>query len=98
MKPHKGTLNGWFEQPCGDEYGLGYLIRGRFMDHPDFAGQFGHTSYVVKRDSNEIETRNSRYTLGTPYVETRTSKEIEEARKRVGEAARSGSGKLRAGC
>ncbi len=61
-KPHKGGIKNWFKSEC--DSGLGYLIRGQFTDHPEFKGMpDGHTSYVVKRDGNEIETKNSRYTL-----------------------------------
>lgn len=66
-KPHKGRIDDWYKSECGAA-GLGYLIRGKFLDHPDFSGYYGHTSYIVKHDeaTGEIETRNSRYTLLTP--------------------------------
>lgn len=67
-KPHYGRIENWQEEACG-KHGLGYLIVGRFLDHPAYALQKGHTSYVVKHDkaTGEIETRNSRYTLvGAP--------------------------------
>lgn len=68
-KPHKGTLNDWREVPLPYEVGevcLGYIITGTFQGHERFDGYYGRTSYVVKREENEIETRNNRYTLGTP--------------------------------
>ena len=76
-KPHKGTLINWYKREYGD-YGLGYFLECTFVDHPEFAGEHGHVSSVVKEsrevpsrhtlmDINaepiEIETRNSRYTL-----------------------------------
>ncbi len=63
-KPHRGTISEWYPASCED--GLGYLIFGVSVDHPEFAGRDMHTSYIVKHDGNEIETRNSRYTLGDP--------------------------------
>lgn len=73
-KPHKGTIYNWFRVPFDkaetenyykEDVGLGYIIRGTFRDHPHFAGQFGHTSWIMRHDekTGEIETRNSRYTL-----------------------------------
>jgi hypothetical protein len=62
-KPHKGSIENWFKQEItGDG---GYIIRGRFVDHPLFAGETGHTSLVLSHNegTGEIETRNSRYTL-----------------------------------
>lgn len=64
-KPHKGRIENWYKAETHPDYGLGYYIRGRFVDHPQFAGETGHTSYIVAhdKDTGEIETRNSRYTL-----------------------------------
>lgn len=62
MKPYKGRIEHWGKRPCPG-YGIGYYIVGRFVDHPQFAGETGHTSWVEKHNGNEIETRNSRYTL-----------------------------------
>lgn len=60
-KPHKGRISGWHKHYT---YG-GYIIRGRFVDHPEFAGYSGHTSLVLSHneETGEVETRNSRYTL-----------------------------------
>lgn len=65
-KPHKGRIVHW--APCQstdkDNRGtLGYYIKGVFLDHPQFYGKPGYTSNIVARKDNEIETRNSRYTL-----------------------------------
>lgn len=75
-KPHRGTIEDWFEEPFdkelvrsvyGEDPGLGYFIRGWCIAHPIFGTSSSfHTSWVVKRKGNEIETRNSKYTLGTP--------------------------------
>jgi hypothetical protein len=64
MKPHKGTIDNWYKLPVQGRT----VIIGDFVDHPEFAGKQGHTSYIVKHDkeTGEVETRNSRYTLGTP--------------------------------
>lgn len=60
-KPHKGSLKDWFKYEVGD----GYIICGRFIGHPQFNGEHGHTSLVLSHneETGEIETRNSRYTL-----------------------------------
>lgn len=62
-KPHHGAIKDWRKHEC--DGGLGFQILGTFVDHPYFAGEPGHTSYVVAHDENtgEIETRNSRYRL-----------------------------------
>jgi len=67
-KPHKGTIRLWHKEECGS-MGLGYVICGLSDGHPDFDGYPMHTSYVVKHEGNEIETRNSRYTLSDPPME-----------------------------
>jgi len=63
-KEHKGIIEDWYEHPCS--HGLEYYICGTSMSHPKFSGGWFHTSWVVKKDGDEIETRNSRYTLGKP--------------------------------
>lgn len=73
-KPFKGRLKGAFQMIQGNptKEHLGYIYVGTFLDHPEFKGNFGHTSAVVKdncdipRHVNEgymIETLNSRYTI-----------------------------------
>jgi hypothetical protein len=72
-KTHKGSIKDWVKLPIRDCPGLGYIICGTFVDHEDFGGRYGHTSYVVEHDetTGEIETRNSRYTLvGKEYVQS----------------------------
>lgn len=76
-KPLLGFIDEWHIaeafQPLvidGDKY-WNYVI-GRFRDHPTFAGRFGHTSAIIKRDGNNVETLNSRYILGTPKDFTNT--------------------------
>lgn len=70
-KPHKGRIivTGTFD--C-EGVGLGYGYFCKFLDHEDFAGEEGYTSYIVASaddvprhasDAYEIETRNSRYTV-----------------------------------
>lgn len=63
-KEHKGRITNWWKLPQPG-HGKGYAICGMFLDHPDFAGKNGFTSYVVKHDlkTDEIETLNSRYLL-----------------------------------
>jgi hypothetical protein len=73
--PFKGRIEDWRPVECNK--GLGYYIVGRFLDHPQFAGQRGHTSYVVDSFTllNEciicIETRNSRYNLVMEWKKVR---------------------------
>lgn len=42
---------------------LGYTYVGRFVGHPHFSGQQGHTSLVIYEEGDEVETLNSRYTI-----------------------------------
>lgn len=78
-KPHKGVIEGWYKAPITEDVkklivekynespGIGYLICGKCINHPIFGTSYGfHTSWVTRRKGNEIWTRNSRYTLGTP--------------------------------
>lgn len=59
-KPYKGTIKDAIVRDCIG--GLGYLVVGTPIGHPDFVDWL-HTSFVVKREGNEIETNNSRYTV-----------------------------------
>jgi hypothetical protein len=63
-KPHKGRIEQWSKVTYPSE-GV-TLVWGLFDGHPNFSGYHGHTSYIVSQEGNEIETRNSRYTLGEP--------------------------------
>lgn len=75
LKPHKGTMHS--DRRVEDN--RGFVFCGRFIDHPYFHGEYGHTSYVVyetphhKGQPFEIETLNSRYTIV----------EVDDARKTV---------------
>lgn len=68
-KPHKGVIEDWEIQDIDmDKYPefhntLGFVVSGRPISHPDFEGWM-RTSIVLKREGSEIETYNSRYTLG----------------------------------
>ena len=71
-KPHKGTLGQWKKVqvvPPNEEH-LGYYITGVFLGHPQFNLRHGYTSMIVKHDeaTGEVETLNSRYTLGEQHV------------------------------
>ncbi len=75
-KPHKGIIDHWYiEEFNKDDYpdllpNLGYVIRGVPWNHPEFANcSWIRTSAIVKHDGNEVETLNSRYTLGEPKRE-----------------------------
>ncbi len=70
MKPFKGRIIG--ERVNTGKFldiypkNLGYIIIGKWVDHPVFLSSFGRTSLVVrkgrwKNDACEIETLNSRY-------------------------------------
>ena len=69
-KPHRGVIEQWIKLPhkssCMDD--LGFRISGLYKGHPNQReGENAIiTSFVVMRRGNEIETNNSRYTLGTP--------------------------------
>jgi hypothetical protein len=70
-KPHKGRIEQWEEVEVGDYT----IVIGLFVDHPEWMeNSYGQTSYLVSRNylTGEIETRNSRYTLGEPYDEERS--------------------------
>lgn len=79
MKPHKGTINNWkivyvdttllenLETMDKDMRGsLGFYIYGT---NPNPRHTWIRTSLVVKHEGNEVETLNSRYTLGIPRTE-----------------------------
>lgn len=85
-KPHKGRIADWRKSPAFSDNGLGYVIEGVFLDHPDRLMNFdpgghGHTSVVLVHDeaTGEIETKNSRYTL-TMTDRTAPAKEASAAR------------------
>ena len=73
MKLYKGTIDSWYTvgvpKSFNSKYGVneGYVVHGRSVDHPQFGGGAIRTSIVMSRDGNEIETLNSRYTLGAEY-------------------------------
>lgn len=55
-KPHKGKILG--------AQRFGHAVFGEAQGHPDFEdGTVILTSSVIKVDGNEVETRNSRYTV-----------------------------------
>jgi hypothetical protein len=46
------------------------IALGLFVDYPQFAGQWGRTSYVVSLDKfGRLETRKGRYLLVSEIVE-----------------------------
>lgn len=62
-KPHRGRIANWFGFP-GTRYGLGYMIRGDFLDHRSGTEKRGTTGAVFRHAANgEIETWLARYTL-----------------------------------
>lgn len=71
-KPHKGTINNWRKIPCinGDTGQITFYVIGTVNRHPQFGYTYSFsTSWVVNQYGDEIETNNSRYTLGTPRAE-----------------------------
>lgn len=71
VKPHRGTIEDWYQEKVIG----GSVIVGTFIKHP-YLGQNDKrscTSLIVSNDGHEIETLNSRYTLGCPR-NTRTIK------------------------
>lgn len=67
MKPHRGTLKNWHRR---EAFGGGYVIVGISHGHPDWHGHLIHTSGIVaeRPEINEVETRNSRYSLELPAL------------------------------
>ena len=63
-KPHNGRIEDWTRVPC--DHGAGFFVVGRFVDHYRLAGLEGHTSWAVALEGDQLETRNSRYTLVGP--------------------------------
>jgi hypothetical protein len=64
-KQHMGRIEQWGKATYGDQT----MIWGVFVARPGWPpNSYGHTSYIVAEDGNEIETRNSRYTLGAPRM------------------------------
>lgn len=73
-KPHRGRLERWEKRTALS----GHFYTGVFIGHPEFHLGYGHTSLVISEDGNEIETLNSRYTLGEkrpPWQEERKAPE-----------------------
>ncbi len=71
MKIDKGKLKNWWKHYPSKDWGvegLGYVICGTFVDHPEFKGESGHTSFVLKHNEELgiVETLNSYYTLVGP--------------------------------
>lgn len=89
MKPHRGRIANWFRFP-GTNYGLGYMVRGDFLDHRSGPAKRDTTGAVVRRAANgEIETCLARYTLigkegyGRTPNETQPQSWDDDARTRV---------------
>lgn len=91
-KPHKGSMEMWkrvdLKRNALNNDNLGYYIVGVFKGHPDFHGQSGHTSMVTLQEGNEIETLNSRYTLGRSYDGNRIDAVAAEEERRSDVAGR----------
>jgi hypothetical protein len=84
-KPYKGRITGW----SLTRFGLKTIVTGLFVDHPQFAGQRGHTSYVVSLDRyGQLETRNSRYLLVSEVVENEEEESARISAKVGGPAGR----------
>lgn len=62
-KPYKGRLRHATKVYKDGCPGLGYYYTCQFDGHPQFDGQWGRTSYVVKEEGSYIETNNSIYEL-----------------------------------
>ena len=73
MKQSKGKIKNWWKHypdKCWGSEGLGYIICGTFVDHPDFDGKSGCTSFVTQHNEElgVVETLNSYYTLIGPPI------------------------------
>src|SRR6266566_2825146 len=70
-KPFKGRIKHWTKQvnPVYPDLFKEITVKGYYLDHPDFKGEWGLTSRVVKlspqdKDGNiRLETTNSKYVL-----------------------------------
>jgi hypothetical protein len=72
-KPHMGRIEQWLM--LGQD-AIAYVV-GLAQDNPVREGHYIRTSAIVARDGAEIETMNSRYTLGEPANPTPVVKIIE---------------------
>ena len=77
-KPHRGTIDDWFKLDMSHHpyaMGLGFLIAGSFGDARIDLGHAWTTSWIISHDEalNEIETVNSRYSLGRPLDPARVA-------------------------
>lgn len=67
-KSHKGTIDKWYKAQRDSD--KAWFIYGYFIEHPTLPrNRLCSTSRVVNQYGNEVETLNSRYTLGTPRAE-----------------------------
>jgi hypothetical protein len=62
-KPYRGIIENWRRSPVDEG---GYVIIGWFLNHPTLGKHGGEskTSLVVNENDSQVETLNSRYTLG----------------------------------
>lgn len=82
-KPHRGVISNWrLENLAGEQVAIGLL-----ESHPEFKGRACHTSKIVERRGSEIETMNSRYTLGEPLTQVDPKPEHKEMYLRERERA-----------
>lgn len=79
-KPHNGFIINWTKvkmpPPLPMDCGLGFCVHGEFLSHPTgLRGMTSSTSRVLAfapgdHDTYDIETRNSRYTLIGPCLDS----------------------------
>lgn len=71
QKPYRGKI----VYGATAEYPDGYIILGQFVNHPRFAGNYGHTSLIVWEQPHhpgedyDVETLNSRYRIISRAIE-----------------------------
>lgn len=81
-KPHQGTLVNWSYIYVGKELSvIGYMKDSPRYDQSTSEYQDNHrviTSMIMSCDGENLETRNSRYTLESPMVSTLSQEDIEK--------------------
>lgn len=71
-KPHRGIIENWLRVDLADvrnnSMELGYVIAGEHGNSYIHQGHVWQTSWIVSHDveNSEVETLNSRYSLGEP--------------------------------
>lgn len=75
IKPFMGRIRHWTTKQHDSPISMwqGLVVWGLYVDHPDFKGQWGHTSRIIKIDGpslggRDLETINARFVLVGPAL------------------------------